>query len=200
MRSLIAGCLVFVLATTRRVNAAERDAGAFADETLSALQARLGTLRRSIVEIASAAPDLPAGIGNVLHALSDRNAVQSGFSLVVVIAGILLAAIVAVYATRSLLAGLRAESVGGDGARPGPVAGLIALGLGTLDRIAVAVVAGIGAELLLTAADASSRFGFAIVFAGVVWWIVMLLAEILLRPRTRSLRLVAIDDDAASFV
>lgn len=197
MRGLIASCLVLMLATTRHVHAAERDAGAFADETLSALQARLGAMRRSIVEIASAAPDLPVGFGNVLYALNDRSGGHWAYALFAGIVGILFAAIVTVYATRSLLAGLRAESVGRGGERPGPVAGLIALGLDLLDRVAVAVVAGIGAELLLTATDASSRLGFAIIFAGALWWIVMLLAEVLLRPRAAGLRLVAIDDDAA---
>ncbi len=170
----------------------------FADETLSALQARLALLRRSIVEIADAIPDLPAGIGRVFHTL---NAAGEGRHLLVPvaqIAAIFLVAWLVVRVTRILLAQMRAEFVGQ--ARPGPLAGLAAIALDLADRVAVSVVAGIGAEILLTSANAQSRLGFAMVFAGALWWIVMLLVEILLRPRAPLLRLVPIDDDAAAFL
>ena len=104
MRGLIAGFLILLVSTGRAVGATERGAGVFADETLSALQSRLGLLRRSIVEIARALPDLPAGIGRVVHTLHESGDAPSLLILAVMIAAIFLAAFAAVRAICLLIA------------------------------------------------------------------------------------------------
>ncbi len=200
MRRLTLGALAVVLSSRSSANASDESSGVFADGTLQSLKAGFGLLRRSIVDIAGAFPDLPVAIARSVQALVDPQAGRSLASLAATIFFIFLASLASARITRALLAGLRADLVGSDDSSPGPISAVAVIGLDLAERIVVAVVAGIGADIMLTSSDALSRFGFAVVFAGAVWWTVMLLIEVLLRPRMPRLRLVSVDDRAATFV
>lgn len=71
------------------------------------------------------------------------------------------------------------------------------LGLDTAERVLVAVAGYLLVQLWFDEATHHDLFALALIWAGVRWWIAVLLLEALLRPSLRAFRLVAMSDAAA---
>ncbi len=199
MWGLAFAAIVAVLSSCLDAYASSDVSGPPADGSLQTSLVKLGLVWRSIVDIATAVPELPFAIVATVRALDDSKAGQGLVSLASTVTGAFLVALVSVRILRALFVGLRADLVGSDDRRPGPVRAAGVIGLDLVDRIVVAVVAGIGASVFPISYDVMSQFGQAILFAGAIWWTIMLLVEVLLRPKTPRLRLVSIDDRSAKF-
>ncbi|MFS8084770.1 MAG: mechanosensitive ion channel family protein [Acidobacteriota bacterium] len=108
------------------------------------------------------------------------------------LAFLLVTALVLAYrrATRGVRARLDSDSLPARGA-----AWQLALDAG--DRAIVAVLAYVLVESVFTTGSLQDLFALALIWAGMRWWIAMLLVEALLRPSRPSFRVIAMSDRAA---
>lgn len=191
---------VFAFSKSGMAVAAEMSSGTFSGETIRSFQTSLRLARMTIVDIAFALPSLPDAIWQTLLAMGEPS---GGHALIALIARLLVTFLVAlgtVRLLRHLLDRARKSITEANGTAPGTLGGLCAIGFDLVDRLGVAVVAAVGIEFQIPEAGALARFGFAIAFAGTIWWLVMLLVDVLFRPRAPAFRLIGVDDAAAKFI
>jgi len=189
---------MLVLSAGHAFAATDSGTALFAGEGPAKLRLALGALLGMLAEIADAVPDLPSALADALGLVNEPSASWYGSTPAGPLAIILVAAVLAARVMRLLLAGIRSGACIGASNEPRPAAGLTVAACDLAERVCALVVAGIGAGMLLSSDNTPSQFGFAIVATVLAWWFVMLLADILLRPQTAQLRLVALDDRAAA--
>jgi moderate conductance mechanosensitive channel len=162
--------------------------------TLGEAGTQLAALQAAALKVAEAAPRTASALGTALGRIANAPGAHSfGQQLwLLAFALLLVAALVAAFrgATRRTRAALASD------AQPARGAGL-QLALDTIERAIVAVAAYLLVESVFTSEALQDLFALALLWAGVRWWIAMLLVEALLRPSRAQFRLIAMSDAAA---
>ena len=161
---------------------------------LTLLGKKLAVLRESGAKVVAAAPaaygELGAALGRI-EAATGKRPFDVHVALVALSMGLLGALVYALRrGTRRYRIAFEAEALRARGA-----AGLLALDVA--DRVVVAAVTYLLIEFWLDSTTYHDLLAIAVLWAGMRWWIAMLLMEVLLRPRLPAFRLIAMSDAAA---
>ena len=157
-------------------------------DDLAQLAAKISVAENSAVSIASTLPSLPA---DVVRAFS--SGLDTGrFALVLLAAGIMVAAILAI---RSAAQRHRQRAATDSVAARG--AGRLFL-LGLAERVVIVAIAYVFAVMVFDPASKADRIAIGFVSAFARWFVLTLLVDVILRHDRPAFRLVAIGDAAAA--
>ena len=156
--------------------------------------ARLAALQASAVKVADAAPGTGAALAAALEQIS-RSPGSRHFGGQLALLALALAAMVALVLVFRRAMRRALIAIGSD---PQPARGAVGqLAVDAGDRIVVAVAGYLLVAGMFAGGSLPDLLALAFVWAGVRWWIAMLLVEALLRPSRAAFRLIAMSDPAA---
>jgi len=165
--------------------------------TLGEAGKQLSALQASAQKVVQAAPGTGSALAGALERIRtapNTRGFQAQLGLVA-LAFLLAAVLVAALrrATRRARTAIDADALPARG-------GAWLLALDVLDRALAALVAYAFVELVFTGGGLQDLFALALLWAGVRWWLAMLLLQALLRPERARFRLIAMSDSAARHV
>jgi small-conductance mechanosensitive channel len=155
---------------------------------------RLAAMQKSAQAVVAAAPGTLGALSNALSRIAgapgERGLVAQLAALVLALA--LAVAFVLVFRVATRSARLAAAT------DPQPARGaVLQLALDALERAVVGVCAYLALKTVFSGGGLQDLFALALLWAGLRWWIAMLLVDALLRPAQPAFRLVAMSDAAA---
>ena len=157
----------------------------------------LAKLRKSTLDVVAAAPGTAGELATALGRVANGTGVRSfeNHLALLALSLALTAGLVAAFrrATRRYRLAFQSDAYVARGA-----AGQ--LGLDTADRVLVAVAGYLLVQLWFDGATHHELFALALIWAGVRWWIAVLLLGALLRPSLPAFRLIAMNDVAARHI